>query len=227
MSIILAASSLQVPVYAANADETVTGTETGSAGAEAADPLADEDIDEENRSDAAGQRGRASPHDYRFRTGNRQEHAFVQRGALRPLDQGLGAFRRDHPPSAAVRNDFRPARQGPVFADLLPHRGGRGVFQPGGFVPAQRHLQGCDPHEPHEDHAGHRRSGAADEIHADVEPGNGPAGNFADADVPGGFHAGREPELGGRAAERAAFGGTPDERFRRGAERDPGPFAAG
>ena len=54
MSIILAASSLQVPVYAANADETVTGTETGSAGAEAADPLADEDIDEENRSDAAG-----------------------------------------------------------------------------------------------------------------------------------------------------------------------------
>ena len=54
MSIMLAASSLQVPVYAANADETVTGTETGSAGAEAADPLADEDIDEENRSDAAG-----------------------------------------------------------------------------------------------------------------------------------------------------------------------------
>ena len=63
MSIILAASSLQVPVYAANADETVTGTETGSAGAEAADPLADEDIDEENRSDAAGQEEMAGTDD--------------------------------------------------------------------------------------------------------------------------------------------------------------------
>lgn len=54
MSIILAASSLQVPVYAADADETAIETETGSADSEAADPLADEDIDEENRSDAAG-----------------------------------------------------------------------------------------------------------------------------------------------------------------------------
>ena len=91
MSIILAASSLQVPVYAANADETVTGTETGSAGAEAADPLADEDIDEENRSDAAGQEEMAGTDDSANKDADSEDADSADDGKDQPADSE-GAF---------------------------------------------------------------------------------------------------------------------------------------
>ena len=86
MSIMLAATSLQVPVYAADADETAIETETGSADSEAADPLADEDSNEENSSDAAGQEEMAGTDDSANKDADSEDADSEDDGKDQPAD---------------------------------------------------------------------------------------------------------------------------------------------